>query len=160
MREFVEKCLATVSLRLSARELLEDPFLRVDDSDSDFRSIAREVDDLVRIAKGPYLHHSGSPFSNDKDYANGYGYLLQNECGHPVVEFESCGIELFEYHDDEHDNEQFASVDISLKGKRREDGSVYLRLRIADKEGWKPSPRFLEPNFQETSWISVDFLKS
>lgn len=33
MRKFVEKCLAKVSERFSARELLNDPFLRFDEPD-------------------------------------------------------------------------------------------------------------------------------
>ncbi|PKI44764.1 hypothetical protein CRG98_034712 [Punica granatum] len=134
VREFVEKCLATVSLRLSARELLEDPFIRLDDCDTDLRSMdyAREVDDLGPLIREPYFHQSDSLYGKD----NGYGYLAQKEWGyHPVVEFEANGIELFNYHDDEDDDEQSATVGISIKGKRREDGSVYLRLRIADKEG-------------------------
>ncbi|CBI34208.3 unnamed protein product, partial [Vitis vinifera] len=92
VREFVEKCLASVSLRLSARELLQDPFLRIDDCESDLRPIEcrREPDDMM----------------------------------------EPTGIELFEYHEDEHP----ANVDISIKGKRREDDGIFLRLRIADKE--------------------------
>ncbi|XP_061336817.1 serine/threonine-protein kinase WNK1 isoform X10 [Gastrolobium bilobum] len=37
VRQFVEKCLATVSLRLTANELLDDPFLRIDDYEYDLR---------------------------------------------------------------------------------------------------------------------------
>ncbi|XP_027367920.1 probable serine/threonine-protein kinase WNK9 isoform X4 [Abrus precatorius] len=74
VRQFVEKCLATVSLRLSARELLDDPFLRIDDYEYDFRPVDNgELDDF--------------------------------------------------------------DVDISIKGKRKDDGGIFLRLRIADKEG-------------------------
>lgn len=134
VREFVGKCLATVSSRLSARELLEDPFLRMDDCEADSRSVdyVREVDDLGPNTREPYLHHSNSICSNDNGYANGYDHVGQSGWGyHPAVEFEPNGVELLEYHDDE----QLASVDISIKGERREDGSVYLRLRIADKEG-------------------------
>ena len=40
VRQFVEKCLATVSLRLSARELLEDPFLQIDDYGFDSKVFA------------------------------------------------------------------------------------------------------------------------
>ncbi|XP_050219275.1 probable serine/threonine-protein kinase WNK9 [Mercurialis annua] len=39
VRLFVEKCLATASSRLSARELLEDPFLQIDDYGYDLRSL-------------------------------------------------------------------------------------------------------------------------
>nr|KYP74447.1 Serine/threonine-protein kinase WNK1 [Cajanus cajan] len=94
VRQFVEKCLATVSLRLSARELLDDPFLRIEDYEYDLRPV-------------------------DRDW-----------CPHPA-EIEPNGIELFEYHDDEPSED----VDISIKGKRKDDGGIFLRLRIADKEG-------------------------
>ncbi|KAK4749554.1 hypothetical protein SAY87_027003 [Trapa incisa] len=131
VRKFVDKCLANVASRLSARELLEDPFLQLDDSHTDMR----EVDDFGYIIKEPYKNHCSSLYSMDDDdgYANGYAHLVQDEWGyHPVVEYEEPnGDELFEYHDDEH----FVCVDVSIKGKKREDGSVYLRLRLADKEG-------------------------
>ncbi|KAK4798022.1 hypothetical protein SAY86_030348 [Trapa natans] len=141
VREFVDKCLATVSSRLSARELLEDPFLRVEEPNSDMRLMdyPGEVEHLGFVLKQPCLNHSDSLHSDDKDYASGYGCLVQNGWEYPVVELDpsgvGIGVELFEYHDDEHDDELFASVDICIKGKRREDGSVQLRLRIADKEG-------------------------
>ncbi|KAK4782754.1 hypothetical protein SAY86_007128 [Trapa natans] len=136
VREFVEKCLATVSSRLSARELLQDPFLRVDEPHSDLRwmDYAWENDHLGPMVKQPCHNHSDILHIDDKDYTNGYDCLMQNECGYPG-ELEPSGVKLFQYHDDEHDDEVYASVDISIKGKRREDGSVHLKLRIADKEG-------------------------
>ena len=132
MRQFVEKCLATVSLRLSARELLDDPFLHIDDYECDLRPVeSAEFDDLVPLVKQPFfdLHQSYSNFSN---YSNGFGYEASDQCSHPV-EIEQNGIELFDYHDDEEPSED---VDISIKGKINDDGGIYLRLRIADKEGW------------------------
>ncbi|CAI0432540.1 unnamed protein product [Linum tenue] len=110
VREFVEKCLATVSLRLSARELLNDPFLQIDEYNPD-------------------LQYSS--------YNNRYSYDAHNEVeyNHPA-EMEHAGIELFEYHDDEDDDDDHPpNVDIRIKGKRRDDGGIFLRLRIADKEG-------------------------
>ncbi|MQK22062.1 hypothetical protein EI013_27230, partial [Escherichia coli] len=44
VRQFVEKCLATVSLRLSAKELLEDPFLQIDDYGSDLKALEYQRD--------------------------------------------------------------------------------------------------------------------
>ncbi|XP_027363358.1 serine/threonine-protein kinase WNK1-like isoform X2 [Abrus precatorius] len=44
VRQFVEKCLATVSLRLSAKELLEDPFLQIDDYGSDSKGVQYQRD--------------------------------------------------------------------------------------------------------------------
>ncbi|KAJ7973454.1 putative Kinase [Quillaja saponaria] len=132
VRQFVEKCLATVSLRLSARELLNDPFLRTDDCEYDLKSVdCRELDDLAPFIRQPLLelHQCNSSFSNE--CSNGYGYDDLREWGSHPVEMEPSGIELFEYHDDEHSDD----VDISIKGKRKDDGGIFLRLRIADKEG-------------------------
>lgn len=134
VRQFVEKCLATASLRLSARELLNDQFLQIDECDHDLRPVdyGRQIDDMGPLLRQPLfeLHRSNSSFSNG--YSNGFGYDSQNEWGYHPVDAESSGIELFEHHDDEHSED----VDISIKGKRREDGGIFLRLRIADKEGW------------------------
>lgn len=137
VRDFVEKCLATVSLRLSARELLNDPFLQIDDCDPDLRPLdcGRVYDDFGPLVRKPYneLHHSINNFCNN-GYLNGYGNEAQNEWGYPAVEVEQSGIELFEYHDDDEDDHP-ANVDISILGKMRDEGGIFLRLRIADKEG-------------------------
>ncbi|GAV81183.1 Pkinase domain-containing protein [Cephalotus follicularis] len=133
VRQFVEKCLATASLRLSARELLDDPFLQIDNCESDWRPLdyAREMDDMAPFIRQPYLecHYSKHSYSNE--YKNGYSFEAQNEWGYHPIDTEPSGIELFECHDDEHS----ANADISIKGKRRDDGGIFLRLRIADKEG-------------------------
>ncbi|KAK4855599.1 hypothetical protein QYF36_008907 [Acer negundo] len=104
VRQFIEKCLATVSCRLPARELLMDPFLQIDDFDSDLRPMQylRDYDEIdLPLHRHPVygIHHSNSSLSN--------GY------------------------EDEH----FADFDLSIKGKRREDDGIFLRLRIADGEG-------------------------
>ncbi|EPS67881.1 with no lysine kinase, partial [Genlisea aurea] len=95
VRRFVEKCLATVSDRLSAWELLNDPFLQVDDHDGRM-----------------------SP-------------LLLGHQHHPSE------IHLFPSHEeeDDDDDDHADNVDITIRGKRKEDGNIFLRLRIADKQG-------------------------
>ncbi|XP_058770532.1 probable serine/threonine-protein kinase WNK9 [Vicia villosa] len=130
VRQFVDKCLATVSLRLSAKELLDDPFLQIDDYEYDLRPVdSGEFDDFVPLIRHPLFdfHRSNSNFSNE--YSNGFGYE-GDSYSHPA-DNEHCGIELFEHHEDE----PFEHVDISIKGKKKEDGSIFLRLRISDKEG-------------------------
>ncbi|CAO2837116.1 unnamed protein product [Amaranthus hypochondriacus] len=132
VRQFIEKCLATVSSRLSARELLNDPFLQIDDYEDDLRHMdfRNEFDDLGSFIRQPFLEHCNS----DSSYLNGYsnGFDLESyEWGYHPSEIESSGIDLFDHHEDDHSPD----VDITIKGKRREDGSVFLRLRIADKEG-------------------------
>lgn len=132
VREFVEKCLTTASRRLSARELLNDPFLQIDDCESDLRHLEhrREVDGTGPLISLPYLELHDNTNSYSKGYSIDYGYEAQNEWEYHPVEIEPSGIELFEHHDDEHP----ANVAISIKGKRRSHG-IFLGLRIADKEG-------------------------
>ena len=146
VRQFVEKCLATVSLRLSARELLNDPFLQIDDCETDLR----QLDETSPLIRQPYLelHPSCNSYSNG--YLNGYGYETQNEWGYHPADIESSGIELFEHQEDEH----AVNLDISIKGKRRDDGGIFLRLRIADKEGYKLISS--ELSFYKFSTFSVE----
>ncbi|XP_041019748.1 probable serine/threonine-protein kinase WNK9 isoform X2 [Juglans microcarpa x Juglans regia] len=133
VRQFVDKCLATVSLRLSARELLDDPFLQIDDGEYDLRPVdyGRELDETGSLLRLPFLERDCSNSTYSNGYTNGYGAEAENEWGYHLVEMEPNGIELFEYHDDEHSED----VDISIKGKKREDDGIFLRLRISDKEG-------------------------
>ncbi|CAJ2628575.1 unnamed protein product [Trifolium pratense] len=131
VRQFVDKCLATVSLRLSARELLDDPFLQIDDYEYDLKPVdSGEFDDFGPLFRQPLydVHRGFSNFSNE--YSNGCGYEGDSYV-HPA-DNEVCGIELFEHHDDDEPSEH---VDISIKGKKKEDGGIFLRLRISDKEG-------------------------
>nr|DAD33673.1 TPA_asm: hypothetical protein HUJ06_012524 [Nelumbo nucifera] len=131
VRQFVEKCLATVSRRLPARELLKDPFLQIDDCESDLRPLECSRDDVGPLLRQPLfdLHNSNNSWIND--YSYDISYVSENEWSYHLEEIEHGGIELFTYQEDE----QSANVDITIKGKKREDGSIFLRLRIADKEG-------------------------
>ncbi|XP_022946636.1 probable serine/threonine-protein kinase WNK9 [Cucurbita moschata] len=112
VRRFIDKCLATVSLRLSASELLNDAFLQVDNGEYDLRTVDYD-----------------SSFCNGYPYD--YSFEASSESGYHPIDTETNGIELFEYCEGEHSDD----VDISIKGKMREGGSIFLRLRIADKEG-------------------------
>ncbi|XP_057496943.1 probable serine/threonine-protein kinase WNK9 [Actinidia eriantha] len=137
VREFVEKCLATVSLRLSARELLNDPFLQNDDCEFDLRPI----DCSDPLLRQPYLDidYEGKSYSNGSfnGCSNGVTFEAQNgwDWEHHSTEIEHSGIELFEYNNEDEHDEHSANLDITIKGKRREDDSIFLRLRISDKEG-------------------------
>ncbi|CAL9221879.1 unnamed protein product [Arabidopsis halleri] len=128
VREFVEKCLATVTCRLTAFELLQDPFLQEDNVDGfDMRPT---------------------------DYYNGYdetGVFL----GQPLIDdplyhdqFESsqiCEIDLFANDDEDH-------VDISIKGKRNGDDGIFLRLKISDAEGRIRNIYFPFETAIDTAW--------
>jgi len=130
VREFVEKCLATASLRLSARELLDDPFLRIDDDEYDLGSVdVGEFGDLGPLVSQSFFSIDRSYSNISTEYSNGFGYEVDWYSQPTEIEH---GIELFECHDDEPSKD----VDISIKGKMKDDGGIFLRLRIADKEGW------------------------
>lgn len=133
MRSFVKKCLVTVSLRLSARELLDDPFLQIDGLEQDCRSLenGREVDYVGPLSRERFVHESGDGGYRN-GYCNGFGYETpNNDWGYHPAEIELTGIDLFEPHEDEHPPD----LDISIKGKRRDDGGIFLRIGIADKDG-------------------------
>lgn len=134
VRKFVEKCLETVSFRLSARELLDDPFLQLDDCESDIRPIVcrREQDYMDPLLRQLNFEpdYEGKSFSTS---FSDYVFIEENGLACSPNEFRS-GIELFEYNVEEH--EHSSNLDITIKGKRRgEDGSIFLRLRIAEGGG-------------------------
>ncbi|KAJ4722451.1 putative Kinase [Melia azedarach] len=133
VRQFIEKCLATVSRRLPARELLMDPFLQIDDYDSDLRSIQYQTDydEMGHLRRQPLygIYHSNS--SSNNGYGNYIGYDLENGLDYHPLEFQTSEIDLFTCQEDEH----LTDLDISIKGKKREDDGIFLRLRIADNEG-------------------------
>ncbi|CAK7327046.1 unnamed protein product [Dovyalis caffra] len=134
VRKFVEKCLATVSTRLSARELLNDPFLQIDDSGCDLRSInycQGDLNEVGPLATQPLygIHQSNSSLTNG--FTDYLGYDLENEIEYHQLELETSPIDLFTCQEDEH----LENVAIAIKGRRREDDGIFLRLRIADEEG-------------------------
>ncbi|KAF9673709.1 hypothetical protein SADUNF_Sadunf10G0052400 [Salix dunnii] len=134
MQKFVEKCLATVSSRLSARELLNDPFLQIDDSGCDLRPIDYYQGDLNGVdllVRQPLYgtHHCNSSLTDG--YTNYMGYDLENEIEYHQLELKTSPIDLFTCQEDEH----LENVAVAIKGRRREDDSIFLRLRIADVEG-------------------------
>lgn len=134
VRQFVEKCLATVSLRLSAKELLEDPFLQIDDYGSDMKALVYqrdcyEVTPIIRQPLNGTQCSNNTSMSGYTDNIGGYGPLWELDY-HPD-DFETSEIDLFDCEEDDN----LAAVDTSIKGRRRDDG-IFLRIRISDKEGW------------------------
>lgn len=132
VRQFVEKCLTTASRRLPARELLNDPFLRIDDmalcsGDGDYSL-------LNNYLRQPYLGHA---YSNGSMMSNGFSESIDEDT--PTEDRWDCeddgskadGIELFNGHEDE----PLGTVDITIKGRKSEDGGIFLRLRITDDDG-------------------------
>ncbi|RDY07726.1 Serine/threonine-protein kinase WNK1, partial [Mucuna pruriens] len=134
VRQFVEKCLATVSLRLSAKELLEDPFLQIDDYGSDSKVVqyqrdCYEVTPLTRQPLNGSYSMNNTLLSGYTDNLGSYGPVP--ELDYYQDDFETSEIGLFDCEEDD----DLAEVDTTIKGRRREDDGIFLRLRIADKEG-------------------------
>nr|GFD16846.1 probable serine/threonine-protein kinase WNK9 [Tanacetum cinerariifolium] len=102
VRQFVEKCLVTVSLRLPAKELLKDPFLQPDDYGYDMGPI-----DYWR-------EFEGIPHMNNNHYSNG-SPQTDNHSNHIGYEPEGNEIELFTTQEEE---DHLEDIDISIKGKR------------------------------------------
>lgn len=131
VRRFVEKCLVTVSRRLSARELLMDPFLQFDDR-ADLGDL-EDIDEMGPLMRQPLyqLHHNNNSFISGYPYDFNRSIEAEDEWQYYPCENEQNGIELFTHHGDEHSS----NLDISIKGKKKEDDSIYLRLRITGNEG-------------------------
>lgn len=132
VRRFVEKCLVAVSHRLSARELLMDPFLQTDYYYDDIGSIEElgEYDGPGHFLRQPLL--SSDPFTDGFDNDFHLGPETEDGWGYHPGEIEHNDTKLFTYHEDEHST----NLNISIKGKKREDGSIFLRLRITDTQGY------------------------
>lgn len=133
VRVFVEKCLASVSERLSARELLEDPFLQTDDIRNEMRVTSNE-NDIDKADRGLQLpdqneyerQSSSNLMGNCWDYT---GYEPDHD--YEYQELAVSELELFTSLEDD----DLANTDITINGKRRKDGEIFVRLRIKDKEG-------------------------
>uniref|UniRef100_A0A7N0ZUD2 non-specific serine/threonine protein kinase n=2 Tax=Kalanchoe fedtschenkoi TaxID=63787 RepID=A0A7N0ZUD2_KALFE len=130
-QKFVEKCLAIVSLRPSARELLEDPFLQTNEhkSNSPFVKRPRGLDGLGAVPQQALAdnHFSVDYFGFNRN-CFGIDSEDQNNLDRPTVDTAQTGIELF----DIEDGDTLHIVDVSIKGKRNENGRIFLRLRIMD----------------------------
>ncbi|XAR57243.1 Non-specific serine/threonine protein kinase [Bertholletia excelsa] len=134
VRQFVEKCLATVSSRLPAKELLKDPFLRMDDycgSDTVLVEYYGDFDQIGLHLRQPILRNHQSHNCSINIYSDYNGYEPWRDLIHWPVGVEPNEIDIFTSQGDEH----LANVDITINGRRREDDGIFLRLRIADKEG-------------------------
>ncbi|KAL6581751.1 hypothetical protein OROMI_005765 [Orobanche minor] len=137
VRRFVEKCLATVSDRLSAWELLNDPFLQIDDNAYDLRPLNYQRDHYDEI--GPFLkqpllhhHHHSANGSLVNGYSNYFDYEQEHGLDSQSVEYESTTeFDLFT----SREGDCSENVDVTIKGRRNEDDNIFVRLRISDKEG-------------------------
>lgn len=101
---------------------------------NDYESNLRLNDEIGSSVGQPIHDYVQSNSSYGSAYCNSIILDAQNGWDrYHSLEIESSGIELFTTHEDE----QSSNVDVTIKGKRREDDGIFLRLRIADKEGPK-----------------------
>lgn len=157
VREFVEKCLATVSRRLPARELLMDPFLQCDGGES-MDHVPRPTP-LYLLGDGPKelstIVEEPSQGSNpleancvlklaDKgNLKRAQDLILQvpsNAMAGSCLHTESAEEDNYQHSESYSEGEGSpsparANRGFTVKGQRKDDNTVFLRLRIADSEG-------------------------
>lgn len=119
VRAFIEKCIAKASERLSAKELLMDPFLR---SDEGYESIGRSLSLRTRhSSKFQYFLQISKAFmllSSHFDMSNTEGSFDQIDIGENAK-----------------DSSPEISRDFTVQGQRRDVHTIFLKLRIADSSG-------------------------
>ncbi|KAK3000311.1 hypothetical protein RJ639_020676 [Escallonia herrerae] len=156
VRQFIENCLATVSLRLSARELLNDPFLRIDECEPNLRPMPERTR-LCRPDTG------GNSFCNSSlnGYSNGVAYADQNGWGYHPTDIEESRIRnIYFPFDIENDTalsvatEMVAELDMTdqdvTKISDRIDGEIALLV-----PDWRPGPGIEEtPRFANKSFCN------
>ncbi|XP_028779837.1 probable serine/threonine-protein kinase WNK10 isoform X2 [Neltuma alba] len=129
IRGFIEKCLVPASQRLSAEELLKDPFLQVENP----KNPARDPLQLPPQTPRSIDWSRSGPLSMDidADYKQiSMSTCTESNCGSPqspVLEFQRTSKE----------NE------FRLRGTKNDDRSVSLTLRIADSSGRVRNIHFL-----------------
>lgn len=120
VREFIEKCLLPASQRLSAKQLLKEPFLHLENP-------AKPIRDPLQVHKQRPKSKSlpeADPLSMEIDADYKQVSIItctgSNESLHsPVLECQRS-----------HNNNEFR-----LKGQKNDDNTISLTLRIADSIG-------------------------
>ena len=150
VRKFIENCLAVASKRLPARELLSDPFLQNDMSKEQPECsqpprklliphvlLGRDGFSEPSIKEEPGRHdHVEEPLANVSVIAHNETSDLKND-----VHIESmCSKDqtsklLTEPSTFSKDEEPLRILDFKVKGRKRDDTTVSLRLRIVNIQG-------------------------
>ncbi|XP_024627902.1 probable serine/threonine-protein kinase WNK10 isoform X2 [Medicago truncatula] len=127
IKDFIEKCLVPASERLSAEELLKDPFLQIESPKGPFLT-------PIKTPTATDMPKSGTPSMDiDAEYKQFYGSMStyaesnQGSPHYPVFEVQKTN-----------KNNEFR-----LKGTKNDDNSVSLTLRIADTSGRVRNIHFL-----------------
>lgn len=153
VRQFIEKCLATASERLSARELLMDPFLQNDGEckvmdHSWLLSLGNEIEGKA-ISKESYRDGSFHKLCTTLEQGlTDRGSFKTVEDSNPITGLnmhqesaEVVNSSLDSYMDNGGDTSiaeevSHRNVDIRVKGKRKDDNTIFLKLCVADSEGY------------------------
>lgn len=129
VKEFIEKCLVPASDRLPAKELLKDPFLQPEKFKEPFHDPLRLSNQSLKsmdLSKSRPL--SMDIDSDDKRLSFSTCTENKKECyKYPVLQFQRMN----------NNNE------VRLRGKKIDDNSISLNLRIADLSGEYYAPLFL-----------------
>ncbi|XP_059651205.1 serine/threonine-protein kinase WNK8-like isoform X2 [Cornus florida] len=118
VKKFIEKCLVPASKRLPAKELLKDPFLQL----GNLKDPIRDPLQLPSPSPRPLNLLNSGPLSMDIDPEYNQSVCTDSNSGSPHSPF----LELQRMH---HNN------DFRLRGKKNDDNSISLTLRIADSCG-------------------------
>lgn len=118
VKEFIQKCLVPAPQRLSAKELLKDPFLLAEIYGESIRDSLHMPDTIPRsfssLSYGPYLMDIDPEYNQsvytDSSYGTPHSSVLEFRRTHHTNEFR-------------------------LRGNKNDDNSISLTLRIADKGG-------------------------
>lgn len=119
IKEFIKKCLVPVSHRLSAKELLKDPFLQVKSPKQSIHDALQSPSKSLKVidlSKSDQL-----PMDLDVDYR----HISLSTCIDESSQ-ESAHNIVFEVH------KTYKNDEFRLKGTKNEDNSILLMLRIAD----------------------------
>ncbi|MCO5547428.1 hypothetical protein L7F22_000877 [Adiantum nelumboides] len=163
LRQFVEKCIATASKRLPARELLMDPFLHADqicDMMRDTHSVHQPAFNLLSLTSS-FSDFQSSLMDRTLASATSFSSLMSSTSlldmchEHSIKKYNRSGLDcgpLARQHNflssvsveiGQNDLPPSCSIeekpgqtmDFQIKGKRLEEAIVQLRLRVADTEG-------------------------
>ena len=126
IKEFIEKCIVPASERLSAKELLKDPFLQVENPKEPIRDpillTNRSFKEINCPRSGPFSMDIDPDYKQHSESTGTESNLSIPET--PVLELRRAN----------------TKNEFRLKGMKNDDNSVSLTLRIADLCGKRQTP--------------------
>ncbi|CAN6447322.1 unnamed protein product [Victoria cruziana] len=132
VKQFIEKCIADVSQRLSASELLKDPFLQ---SDGENESTVHPSH-LKETGAGSNYNECAMPSQQGEGpRPETRESTFVATAGHEAL-FSDDNTHASDEHLSTNMDEQFeGGRDFTVKGQRKDVNTIFLRLRIADSRG-------------------------